>query len=82
MSTPVAGTDPTLFKEYLADKVRSQRTVCLQFATPHGAGCVAGTLHLTDEGEYIVRSGDRMSHALFSLNDVRALGDICIWLKF
>jgi hypothetical protein len=82
MSTPIAGTDSTLFEAYLADKIASGRQVCVHASYPHCVSIVYGTLFLQDDGYYLVRSDDHMSRAIFQLQDVRNIGDFSIFLKY
>ena len=82
MSTPIAGTDSTLFEAYLKDKITARRSVSVYVTSPHGSGNVYGSLTQCPEGDYLVQSTDGMSRCLFKLADIRHMGDLCIFLKF
>ena len=81
MSTPIAGTDSTLFEAYLKDKITSGRQVCIHASYPHCISIVYGTLTREEDGSYLVRSEDHMSRAVFLLQDVSYIGDLSIFLK-
>jgi hypothetical protein len=81
MSTPIAGTDSTLFEAYLEDKITSGRSVSVYVASPYGSANVYGSMTQCPEGDYLVRSSDGMSRCLFRLKDIRYMGDFCIFLN-
>ena len=82
MSTPIAGTDSTLFEHYLKDKITSGRSVCIEVVSPHCTASVYGPLTELSEGVYLVRSTDGMSRCSFKLTDIHHMGDLCIFLKY
>ncbi len=82
MSTPVAGTDSTLFETYLKDKITSDRYVSVYVTSPYGAANVYGPVTQNPEGDYLVQSTDGMSRCLFKLANIRHMGDLCIFLKY
>jgi hypothetical protein len=81
MSTPVAGTDSTLFEFYLKDKITSGRYASVYVTSPYGSANVYGPVTQCPEGDYLVQSTDGMSRCLFKLADIRHMGDLCIFLK-
>jgi hypothetical protein len=81
MSTPIAGTDSTLFEAYLKDKITARRSVSVYVTSPHGSANVYGPLTQCPEGDYLVHSTDGMSRGLFKWADIRHMGDLCIFLK-
>ena len=82
MSTPIAGTDSTLFEVYLQDKITSGRNVCIEVVSSHCTASVYGSLTELSEGVYLVRSTDGMSRCSFKLTDIHHMGDLCIFLKY
>ena len=82
MSTPIAGTDSTLFEAYLKDKITSCRSVCIEVASSYGIANVYGHITQDTKGDYIVRAADGVSRCCFKLKDIHYMGELSIFLKY
>ncbi len=82
MSTPIAGTDSTLFEAYLKDKITSGRSACIEIASSYGNANVYGHITQDPKGDYMVRSADGVSRCCFKLKDIHYMGDLSIFLKY
>ena len=83
MSTPIAGSDRTLFEPYLNDWVAHPRTVTV-FASGSGfSATVCGDILTREPGTdyFTLVSEDQLTRIRFSLHSISRMGHTTIFLK-
>jgi hypothetical protein len=83
MSTPIAGTDSTLFEPYLNDWVVHPRSVTVFASGPGFSATVSGDILTREPGTYYftLESKDQLTRIRFSLHSVKSMGHTTIFLK-